>query len=243
MKEKSEAKLVEDVLKQYDRESDTMEWRMGFMAKIVSAIAIAFSVFQLYTATFGVLDAQLQRGVHLGFGLALAFLLYPTCRSWSRNKIHPLDLVLAVLGAAAPAYIIYEYQHLVLRAGTVSSLDLVVGVIGILLVIEATRRVVGIPMVCVVLAFLAYAFAGPYMPGILAHRGLTLPQLVGHLYFTTEGIFGIPLGVSSTFIFLFILFGAYLNRPGWASSSSTWPTRSLAGPAVVRLRWPYCHLV
>jgi TRAP transporter 4TM/12TM fusion protein len=236
MKEKSEAKLAEDVLKQYDRESDTMEYT-GFMAKIVSAIAIAFSVFQLYTATFGVLDAQLQRGVHLGFGLALAFLLYPTCRSWSRNKIHPLDLVLAVLGAAAPAYIIYEYQHLVLRAGTVSSVDLIVGVIGILLVIEATRRVVGIPMVCVVLAFLAYAFAGPYMPGILAHRGLTLPQLVGHLYFTTEGIFGIPLGVSSTFIFLFILFGAYLESTGLgkffidlANSVAGWAS---GGPAKV----------
>ncbi|MCH3959622.1 MAG: TRAP transporter permease [Selenomonas sp.] len=236
MKEKSEAKLAEDVLKQYDRESDTMEYT-GFMAKIVSAIAIAFSVFQLYTATFGVLDAQLQRGVHLGFGLALAFLLYPTCRSWSRNKIHPLDLILAVLGAAAPAYIIYEYQHLVLRAGTVSSVDLIVGVIGILLVIEATRRVVGIPMVCVVLAFLAYAFAGPYMPGILAHRGLTLPQLVGHLYFTTEGIFGIPLGVSSTFIFLFILFGAYLESTGLgkffidlANSIAGWAS---GGPAKV----------
>lgn len=212
MKE-SEAKRAEDVLKEFDKESDTMEYT-GFMAKIVAAIAIAFSVFQLYTATFGVLDAQLQRGVHLGFGLALVYLLYPTCKSWSRHKIHPLDLVLAVLGAAAPAYIIYEFQNLVLRAGTVSDVDLVVGAMGILLVIEATRRVVGLPMVCVVLVFLGYAFAGPYMPGVLAHRGLTLSQLVSHLYFTTEGIFGIPLGVSSTFIFLFILFGAYLESTG-----------------------------
>ena len=212
MKE-SEAKRAEDVLKEFDKESDTMEYT-GFMAKIVAAIAIAFSVFQLYTATFGVLDAQLQRGIHLGFGLALVYLLYPTCKSWSRHKIHPLDLVLAVLGAAAPAYIIYEFQNLVLRAGTVSDVDLIVGVVGILLVIEATRRVVGLPMVCVVLVFLGYAFAGPYMPGVLAHRGLTLSQLVSHLYFTTEGIFGIPLGVSSTFIFLFILFGAYLESTG-----------------------------
>lgn len=209
----SEARKAEDVLKQYDRESDTMEYT-GVMAKVVAAIAIAFSVFQLYTATFGVLDAQLQRGVHLGFGMALVFLLYPSRKSWSRHKIHPLDLVLAVLGAAAPAYIILEYQHLVLRAGLVSDTDLAVGLIGILLVIEATRRVVGLPMVCVVLAFLFYAFAGPYMPGVLAHRGLTVSQLVSHLYFTTEGIFGIPLGVSSTFIFLFILFGAYLESTG-----------------------------
>ena len=122
--------------------------------------------------------------------------------------------MLAVLGAAAPAYIIYEYQNLVLRAGTVSDMDLAVGIIGIILVIEAARRVVGIPMVCVVLVFIAYAFAGPYMPGVLAHRGLTPAQLVSHLYFTTEGIFGIPLGVSSTFIFLFILFGAYLESTG-----------------------------
>ena len=213
MKEKSEVKLAEDVLKKYDKESDTMEYT-GFMAKIVAAIAIAFSIFQLYTAIFGVLDAQLQRGVHLGFGLALVFLLYPTCKSWSRHKLHPFDLLLAVLGAAAPAYIIYEYQNLVLRAGTVSDMDLAVGIIGIILVIEAARRVVGIPMVCVVLVFIAYAFAGPYMPGVLAHRGLTPAQLVSHLYFTTEGIFGIPLGVSSTFIFLFILFGAYLESTG-----------------------------
>lgn len=213
MKEKSEVKLAEDVLKKYDKESDTMEYT-GFMAKIVAAIAIAFSIFQLYTAIFGVLDAQLQRGVHLGFGLALVFLLYPTCKSWSRHKLHSFDLLLAVLGAAAPAYIIYEYQNLVLRAGTVSDMDLAVGTIGIILVIEAARRVVGIPMVCVVLVFIAYAFAGPYMPGVLAHRGLTPAQLVSHLYFTTEGIFGIPLGVSSTFIFLFILFGAYLESTG-----------------------------
>lgn len=213
MKDKSEVKLAEDVLKKYDKESDTMEYT-GFMAKIVAAIAIAFSIFQLYTAIFGVLDAQLQRGVHLGFGLALVFLLYPTCKSWSRHKLHPFDLLLAVLGAAAPAYIIYEYQNLVLRAGTVSDMDLAVGIIGIILVIEAARRVVGIPMVCVVLVFIAYAFAGPYMPGVLAHRGLTPAQLVSHLYFTTEGIFGIPLGVSSTFIFLFILFGAYLESTG-----------------------------
>lgn len=213
MKEKSEVKLAEDVLKKYDKESDTMEYT-GFMAKIVAAIAIAFSIFQLYTAIFGVLDAQLQRGVHLGFGLALVFLLYPTCKSWSRHKLHSFDLLLAVLGAAAPAYIIYEYQNLVLRAGTVSDMDLAVGIIGIILVIEAARRVVGIPMVCVVLVFIAYAFAGPYMPGVLAHRGLTPAQLVSHLYFTTEGIFGIPLGVSSTFIFLFILFGAYLESTG-----------------------------
>lgn len=209
----SDEALAQDVLKKYDRESDTMEYK-GFMAKLVSAIAITFSIFQLYTAFFGVLDAQLQRAVHLGFALALSYLLYPTCKSWSRHKLHPLDAILSVLGAASPAYIVIMYRELAFRAGIINSVDLVIGVLGVLLVIEATRRVVGMPMVIVVLAFLVYAFAGPYMPGVLSHRGLTPNQLIGHLYFTTEGIFGIPLGVSSTFIFLFILFGAYLECTG-----------------------------
>ena len=205
--------LEEDIKKKYDKESDTMIYT-GFMAKVISALAITFSVFQLYTAIFGVLDAQLQRAVHLGFAMALSFLLYPTRKSWSRTKLHPLDLVLAVLSAASPAYICICYQQLAMRSGIVTPVDLIMGVMGLLLVIEATRRVVGIPMVVVVLVFLAYAFAGPYMPGVMAHRGLTVQQLIGHLYYTTEGIFGIPLGVSSTFIFLFILFGAYLESTG-----------------------------
>ena len=230
------AAAAEDVLKKYDKEADKMEYT-GLMARIVAAIAICFSIFQLYTAAFGVLDAQLQRAVHLGFGLALTFLLRPTLKKWPRNKLHPFDAVLAVLGAAAPLYIVLQYQELVQRAGMISNLDYAVGVLGILLVIEAARRIVGLPMVCVVLVFLAYAFAGPYMPGILAHRGLSLKQAVGHLFFTTEGIFGIPLGVSSTFIFLFILFGAYLESTGLgkffidlANSLAGWAS---GGPAKV----------
>ena len=207
-------KTAEAVLKKYDRESNTVHYA-GLPKKIVAAIAITFSVFQLYTATFGILDAQLQRAVHLGFGLALAYLLYPFRRAWTRDSFfHPIDVLFAVLGAAAPAYIVIQYRELVARAGAIAPTDVVVGGIGILLVIEATRRVVGLPMVTVVLFFLAYAFLGPYMPGVLAHRGLSIEQLVSHLYFTTEGIFGIPLGVSSTFIFLFILFGAYLESTG-----------------------------
>ena len=205
---------AEKVLKKYDRESNTAHYT-GWPKKIVAAIAITFSVFQLYTAIFGVLDAQLQRAIHLGFGLALAYLLYPFRRAWTRDHYFPpIDIVFAVLGAATPAYLVIQYRELITRAGTVSPVDTVVGGLGILLVIEATRRVVGLPMVTVVLAFIAYAFLGPYMPGVLAHRGLTPEQLIGHLYFTTEGIFGIPLGVSSTFIFLFILFGAYLESTG-----------------------------
>jgi len=203
----------QDILKKFDKEADYRSLK-GFGAKLISALAITFAMFQLYTAVFGVLDAMIQRSIHLSFGLCLIFLLYPTKKSWSRDRLHPVDAVLAVLGALSPIYIVAFYNELVKRAGMPTPFDIVAGIIGLLLVLEAARRVVGIPMVVIALVFLAYALAGPYIPGRLAHRGADFSTLVGHLFFTTEGIFGIPIGVSSTFIFLFILFGAYLERTG-----------------------------
>ena len=224
------------ILKKFDKESDYRIYT-GFFAKVVAAFAITFSVFQLYTAVFGVLDAMIQRSIHLSFGFCLIFLLYPTRKKWSRSKLHPFDALLAVLGVLAPMYIVLNYQALVGRAGSTTIFDLVAGIIGILLVLEAARRVVGIPMVIVALIFITYAFIGPYIPGKLAHRGARVDTLVQHLYYTTEGVFGIPLGVSSTFIFLFILFGAYLERTGLgqlfidlANSVAGW---AAGGPAKV----------
>ena len=154
-------KTADAVLKKYDRESNTVHYA-DWPKKIVAALAITFSIFQLYTATFGILDAQLQRAVHLGFGLALAYLLYPFRRAWTRDSFfHPIDVIFAILGAASPAYIVIQYRELVTRAGSATTTDIVVGGIGILLVIEAARRVVGLPMVTVVLFFLAYAVLGP----------------------------------------------------------------------------------
>ena len=203
----------DEVLKKFDAESDSRTYT-GFMAKLVAGICILFSAFQIYTAIFGVLDAHLQRSIHLAFGLVLIYLLYPMRKSWSRKTLHPLDLICAVLGGGASMYVVFAYQDLVMRAGLNTMTDIVIGLVGVVLVIEATRRVVGMPMVLVALGFIAYAFAGPYLPGMLAHRGVDVEELVSHLYYTTEGIFGIPIGVSSTFIFLFILFGAYLETTG-----------------------------
>lgn len=210
---KQEPAIREDVLKELEKESSLKE-HSGIVGKFVTAICLTFTCFQLYTAIFGVLDAHLQRAVHLGFGLALVFLLKPSFHKDRSSSVHPWDLLLAVLGAACPAYIVIQYKELVGRAGLMTTEDYIVGAVGVVLVIEATRRIVGIPMVTVVAVFLAYAFLGPYMPDAISHRGVTPEQLVGHLFFTTEGIFGIPLGVSSTFIFLFILFGAYLESTG-----------------------------
>jgi len=226
----------QDILKKFDKESDYRTYT-GLMARIVTAIAIAFSCFQLYTALFGVFDAMLQRSIHLSFGMALIYLLYPTSKKWPRDRLHPLDLGLAIVGALVPTYIIMNYAELVLRAGTATVPDMIIGTLGILLVLEAARRIVGIPIVIIAVLFLAYAFVGPWLPGQLAHRGVDLGDLVQHLYFTTEGVFGIPLGVSSTFIFLFILFGAYLEKTGLgqyfidlANSVAGWAS---GGPAKV----------
>lgn len=226
----------DDILKKFDKEADHRSYS-GFMARVVSAIAITFSCFQLYTAVFGVLDAMLQRSVHLAFGLSLIYLLYPTSKKWSRSKLHPVDLGLAILGALTPMYIIANYQQLVLRAGTATFADMIVGVIGILLVLEAARRIVGIPIVIIASLFILYAFVGPYIPGRLAHRGVDVGDLVQHLFFTTEGVFGIPLGVSSTFIFLFILFGSYLEKTGlgqyFIDLANSIAGRAAGGPAKV----------
>lgn len=214
VKEKDFKELsADEVMQKFDKESDKREVK-GIWNIIINVICIAFAVFQLYTATFGVLDAHLQRAIHLAFGFLLIFLLYPGRKSWSRSSMNPLDVLLAIVGAASALYIVVNYQELVLRAGMNNETDFVVGVIGTLMVFEAARRVVGWPMITVALFFMIYAFVGPYIPGIMAHRGVQVQELFDHLFFTTEGIFGTPMGVSSTFIYLFILFGSYLEATG-----------------------------
>ncbi len=204
---------AEEVMQKFDKESDKRELS-GVWKYIVNGICIAFAIFQLYTATFGILDAHLQRAIHLAFGFMLIFLLYPGRKLWSRSMMHPADIVFAVVSAASALYIVVNYSELVLRAGMNNDTDFIVGVVGTLMVFEAARRVVGWPMITVALLFIAYAFAGPYIPGVMAHRGVQVQELFDHLFFTTEGIFGTPMGVSSTFIYLFILFGSYLEATG-----------------------------
>ena len=167
---------AEEVLQKFDKESDKREMK-GFWNIVISAICIIFAVFQLYTATFGILDAHLQRAIHLMFGFLLIFLLYPARRSWSRSKMNPLDVLFAVISAASTLYIVINYHELVMRAGMNNETDFIVGVIGTVMVFEAARRVVGWPMITVALVFMLYAFLGPYVPGILAHRGVGVQEM------------------------------------------------------------------
>ncbi len=204
---------LDEIMAKFDKES-AFRKLTGISHRIVGFIAISFSIFQVYTASFGLLPTQIQRAVHLGFVLLLAYLLYPAARSMSRNRIHLPDIFLGLAGVFVTGYIVYNFDALVDRAGAYLPADIVVGIAAIILVLEACRRVVGVPILIIACTFIAYSYLGPWMPGFLNHRGYSLERIVTHLYFTTEGIMGIPLGVSATFIFLFILFGAFLEKTG-----------------------------
>ncbi|WP_017755286.1 TRAP transporter permease [Calidifontibacillus oryziterrae] len=209
------AEQQQELLEKYDPESATRKLG-GPVYWIVFMMLLSFSLFQLYTGIFGVLTAQLQRSIHLGFALALVFLLFPASKKLRKknHKIAWYDVILAILGIIVGAYWPIKIQELVMRVGRLTDLDFYVGLLAIILVLEATRRAVGLPITIIAGSFLAYALFGPYMPGFLAHRGLDLERLVQTMFYTTEGILGTPIGVSATFIFLFLLFGAFLVKTG-----------------------------
>jgi TRAP transporter 4TM/12TM fusion protein len=186
----------------------------GLLFYISAGIAFTMSCFQLYTAMFGTLTATLQRSVHLCFAIIICFLFYPMTKK-SRTKTIPIyDLIFAALGGWAAIYVTVFYADLVQRIGNPSFLDMMMGVLTILFVLEAARRAVGFPLPLISALFIVYAFIGPYMPDILAHRGYGVRRVIDHLYLTMEGIFGVPLWVSSTFVFAFVLFGAILEKTG-----------------------------
>ncbi|MCM3161562.1 TRAP transporter permease [Metabacillus litoralis] len=204
------------LLEKYDPEAGTRKLT-GIIGWIAFIGLLSFSLFQLYTAIFGVFTAQIQRTIHLGFALSLIFLLFPANRKKRQKgklQIAWYDGILALLSVGIGAYWPINFNDLVMSVGRLSQMDFIVGIIAILLVLEATRRAVGLPITIIALIFLVYGLYGQYMPGFLAHRGLTLERLVQTMFFTTEGILGTPLAVSSTFIFLFLLFGAFLVRTG-----------------------------
>lgn len=204
------------LIEKYDPEAGTRKLK-GVLGGIVFAGLLAFSLFQVYTAIFGVFTAQIQRSVHLGFALALIFLLFPANRKKKKEykfQVAWYDIVLALLSVVVGAYWPLFINDIVMRVGMLTETDFYIGIIAILLVLEATRRAVGLPITIIALLFLAYAYFGPYMPDFLQHSGLSFDRIVQTMFFTTEGILGTPLGVSSTFIFLFLLFGAFLIKTG-----------------------------
>lgn len=186
----------------------------GFMAILITLIAVAASIFHLYTALFGAFFALTQRSIHWIFMSVLIFLLYPATRKKGQEKLKWYDVILALLSVVGGLYILLDMENIVNRAGAPTQLDIILGAIMVLLVLEATRRAVGWVLPVVAITALVYAYFGPYMPGLLKHRGYSIARIFPYQFLTTEGIFGIPLGVSATFVYLFILFGAFLEKTG-----------------------------
>ncbi len=193
----------------------------GAMAKLIAGLALLWSLFQLWIASplpfmlrFGVFNNTEARSIHLAFALLLAFLAYPAFKRSPRDRVPLIDIALGLIAAASAGYLFVAYEQLAQRPGNLTTLDLVTACIGIPLLLEATRRALGPALAVIALIFLGYSLAGPYMPGLLAHRGVSFTALANHQWITTEGVFGIALGVSTSFVFLFVLFGALLERAG-----------------------------
>ena len=205
---------LEELMRKYDTES-RFRILSGWQGKLVALIAVAMSCFHFYTSGFGLLLAQKQGAVHLAFTLALVFLLYPASSKQSKTSGIPFyDFILGAIGVASAMYLVVFFNDLVTRAGLPTQTDLIMGFLLIATLLEATRRISNPVLPCLAIIALLYCYFGRSMPDMLAHRGFNVARIVNHMYLGTEGIFGTPLEVSSTFVFMFILFGAVLEKTG-----------------------------
>jgi TRAP transporter 4TM/12TM fusion protein len=199
----------------------------GLHLKIVASIAILWTAFQLWIASpfpfifnIGMVNGLPARAIHLGFALTLTFLIYPISRG---KKISLIDILISLIAAFCCLYIYIFYDQIINRGGILLKytlgqydipVELIIGTTGILILLEATRRAIGLPLVIIAICFLLFSYFGQYAPDIISHGGLSLKRLVGFQWFDQEAIFGIPIGVSVDFIFLFVLFGALLETAG-----------------------------
>jgi TRAP transporter 4TM/12TM fusion protein len=215
-REDQEAVITEEALREAERyieEEEGPSRRLtGRMDIFITVVAVVMSLVHLYAAV-GVIMTQVLRGIHVMFVLFLTFLVFPSLERF-KNRIVWYDILLALLAIAPIVYMLIDFEDFIYRAVVPTSWDKVFGVILILLVLEATRRTTGWIMPVIVMAFIVYAFIGPELPKPWTHRGYDLDRIVGHMYMTLEGIFGVPIDVSSTFIILFTIWGAFLEFSG-----------------------------
>src|SRR6187399_3115102 len=219
------AAVSEDRLRQaeayVEAEDGVVNRLIGWAGTLVTSIAVTMSLFHLYAAIAGawpftdfpIITTQPLRYAHVAFVLMLCFLLFPMAARF-RNHIRWWDVAAGIAGAAILIYAIEGGEEFTDRATMPTPLDVVLGVVFIVLLLEATRRTTGWIVPCVAMAFMAYAYFGPYLPAPWTHRGYDVSQLVGHLFITLEGIFGIPVDVSSSLIILFTIYGAFLQHSG-----------------------------
>lgn len=194
----------------------------GTTAAIVFAVSIFWALFQLWQASplpfalrWGVLNDTEARSIHLGLALFLGFLAFPAWRSASaRQQVPWFDWLLALAAAFAGSYLFTFYNELATRPGQPNTLDIVTASVGMVLLLEATRRAVGWPMAVLAIVFVGYCLLGPWMPDVLSHKGASFNRMLSQMWLGTEGVFGVALGVSSSAIFVYVLFGALLDRAG-----------------------------
>jgi len=204
---------LDELRRRFDTEARTRTLS-GWQYKLVLIVAIALSLFHFYTSGFGLLLAIKQRAFHLALVLLLVYMLYPASGKSRKDSIPWYDFILGGIAAYVVLYHVIYFDYIVMRAGLPTTMDLTVGFLGIILLLEATRRVSNPILPCIAIFFLLYCYFGRSFPAMFAHRGFSIQRIINHMYMGTEGVFGIPLGVSSTFVFMFILFGSFLEQTG-----------------------------
>ena len=216
--EKHSAQELDQLVKEADLGGREPGGKIGVGLAILAG---AWSLFQLWYASplpfmvgFGILNDTEARAIHLAFAIFLAFCAFPAFKHSSRSVIPWSDWLLALVGAFCGAYLFLFYNQLAMRPGAPTTMDIVIGVTGVAVMLEATRRAMGFGMLVTTGVFMAFVFLGPHMPEVLQHRGASLSRFISHMWLTTEGVYGVALGVSVQFIFLFVLFGTLLDIAG-----------------------------
>ncbi len=205
---KNDEALIEELEGQRNLKEGTWQYWM------IAGIAFAWSLYQLYVVIVPV-NTVFVRSFHLAFALALSFAMYPMFRNQKTMTSIPwYNFPIAISAVVGALYIWYSYDALNARSGAWSHLDVAMGVMTIFLLLKAARRTLGMALPIIAAIFMLYDYLGQYMPDLIAHKGASISKITGQMYLTTEGIFGVPLGVSSGYVFLFVLFGALLERAG-----------------------------
>lgn len=204
----SEEDLIGDLEGQREFEKGSLQYWF------VALVAFSWSLFQLYIVIHPI-NGVYVRATHLAFATLLAFCIYPILKKpHLRKSITWYDLLFALVGIVVVMYQWYAYTDLAMRSGDWISLDIIMGIGVLFIVLEGSRRVLGLPLPIIAIVFLLYDYFGQYMPDLIAHKGASINKMMGQMVLTTEGIFGVPLGVSASFVFLFVLFGSLLDRAG-----------------------------
>jgi TRAP transporter 4TM/12TM fusion protein len=206
---------VQKLVEKYDVESRYRRLS-GMPARLLKAWLVAMAAFHLYTASIGVLPIAIIRAVHLTFAIVAVFILYPATRKGSKTSVPWYDWILAGLSCGVIGYIVVMFNEISRRGALPMPYEIVLGAAAIVLILEGGRRIVGNVLPVLSSLFLFYCYFGRIMPGMFMHRGYSLSRIIQHMYLTPEGIFGVALGVSATFVVMFIIFGAFLGRSGGA---------------------------